>query len=115
MPILGGGGGGGDWFQPLDVSVNKRCNNFVRSSYNDWYADQVQLALNAGIAPTDVKIKQPISVIKPLHAEWLIKMYADLKSTDGTECILRGVASSSINDAIENADDIFKESDDPFV
>ena len=73
------------------------------------------LPLNADIAPTDLKIKQPISVIKPSHVETVIKMYADLKTPDGTECILRGFASSSINDAIENADDIVKESDDPFV
>ena len=57
-----------DWFQPLGVSVNKRCKHFVRSPYNDWYVDQVQVALNAGIAPTDLKIKQPIAIIKPLHA-----------------------------------------------
>ena len=53
--------------------------------------------------------------MKPLHGEWLIKMYGDVKSADGRERILQGFASSSINEAIENADDIFKGSDDPFV
>ena len=42
-------------------------------------------------------------------------MYTDLKSPDGTEFIHQGFASSSFNEAIENAGDIFKESDDPFV
>ena len=43
-----------------------------------------------------------------------MKVYADLQTPDAEECILRGFASSYINDAIENVEDFFRQSDDLF-
>ena len=41
------------WFQPLDVSINKRVKNCVRNSYNDLICIQMQVALSGDIALTD--------------------------------------------------------------
>ena len=72
-----------DIFQHMDISVNKRIKAVIRGCYNNWYSNQVLEALSAGVAPTEVKVKQPLSVIKPLHAKWLISAYNDLCSPPG--------------------------------
>ena len=65
-------------------------------------------ALNNGIAPTDVKVKQVISIIKPLHAKWIIAAYAYLLSETGAELIRGGVESIHITEAIDKAEQFSK-------
>ena len=104
-----------DMFQPLDVTVNKNIKSVIRNCYNDWYLEQVVTALNNGIAPTDVKVKQVISIIKPLHAKWIIAAYEYLLSETGAELIRKGFESSHITEAIDKAEQFSKMDDNPFV
>ena len=104
-----------DMFQPLDVTVNKNIKSVIRNCYNDWYSEQVVTALNNGIAPTDVKVKQVISIIKPLHAKWIIAAYEYHLFETGAELIRKGFESSHITEAIDKAEQFSKMDDNPFV
>lgn len=70
--------------QPLDVSINGLFEVDLKQHFTSWYAKQVQPALEKH--PSDVqaavKSAQPdlrLSVVKPLHARWLINAVATVK------------------------------------
>ena len=67
-----------DRLQPLDLSVNKSAKDFLRSQFQDWYAEQVfsQLQEGSDIIPIDLKL----TAIKPLSASWLVSFYDYLKN-----------------------------------
>ena len=50
-----------DKLQPLDFSVNKASKDFLRSKFQNWYAQEV----------VDLRL----SVVKPLGARWMISLY----------------------------------------
>ena len=62
-----------DRLQPLDISVNKAAKEFMRREFQKWYAQQVcnQLQPNMEMAAIDLRL----SVVKPLGAQWLIRLY----------------------------------------
>ena len=66
-----------DRLQPLDISVNKAAKEFMRREFQKWYAQQVcnQLQPNMEVAAIDLRL----SVVKPLGAQWLIRLYDHFK------------------------------------
>ena len=61
-----------DLFQPLDLTVNKPAKACVSNKYQQWYADKVLKQLSQGVTPHDVKVDVKLSIVKPLHAEWVV-------------------------------------------
>ena len=70
--------------------------------------------LSTGVSPTEIKIKQPISIIKPLHAGWIINAYEDLRSAAGIASILKGFAYCAIIESVDQAEELATGCDDPF-
>ena len=62
-----------DRLQPLDVSVNRSAKQFLRSKFENWYADSIVAQKNTGkdVEPVDMKL----SVVKPIAAKWMIDLY----------------------------------------
>ena len=60
-------------FQLLDISVNKGVKSFISDKYNSWLANEVSKQLRA------VKISLKLSVIKPLHAKWIVDLHNTVK------------------------------------
>ena len=58
-------------FQPLDLTVNRSCKAYLRKETNTWFSDQVQSQIQNGVTPEKVQVDLRISVLKPLHAEWV--------------------------------------------
>ena len=66
-------------FQPL-LEVNCVAKDIVRRCYNSsYYSGEVMKQISAGKAPRDVKVNLKLSKIKPLYAEWLVKVYTDMQ------------------------------------
>lgn len=63
-----------DRLQPMDVSVNKAAKNFLRQQFQEWYANKICEQLD-GEVPVDLRL----SVVKPLGAKWMMKLYDYLK------------------------------------
>ena len=53
-----------------------------------------------------------LSVIKPLHAKWIVDLYNTLK--DNKELAINGFRSTATNEAIENAKVIVEKVENPF-
>ena len=68
------------YFQPLDISVNKPCKDFMRNEAQSWYAEKIKEQLEAGKQSHEVKVDVRIALIKPLHAKWITKWYDYIRS-----------------------------------
>ena len=66
-------------FQPLDISVKKAGKSFISDKYNSWLANEVSKQLRAQKAAADVKVSLKLSVIRSLHAKWIVDLYNTLK------------------------------------
>uniref|UniRef100_A0A1X7T5C2 DDE-1 domain-containing protein n=1 Tax=Amphimedon queenslandica TaxID=400682 RepID=A0A1X7T5C2_AMPQE len=56
--------------QPLNLSVNKPEKDFVKSKFQNWYANIICTQLESGEEPVDM----PLSIMKPLMSQWIIEM-----------------------------------------
>lgn len=97
-----------NYFQPLDLTVNRSCKSFLRDQAQTWYAEQVQAQIANGIAPENVSVDLKISILKPLHAKWVTKYYDHIRTRK--EIIINGWRRSGIIDALR--EQVHKE--DPF-
>ena len=71
------------------------------------------MQLHKGIAIDEIDIKLRLSLLKPLHAEWLVDFYNHMTSGAAKKIIDSGWASSGIEDAINMSLDTLP-SVDPF-
>ena len=76
--------------QPLDLTVNGRCKSFIKGMFAEWYRKQVEEALSHGKKVEDIEIKFYLTIIKPLHAKWLMEFYNHITSEEGSEIIING-------------------------
>ena len=88
-------------FQPLDLTVNSWAKNFVREKFAQWYASQFREGLDSGKDLEDIEVKTPLSLIKPMHAQWIIELHNELTSSSRREVVVNGWKAAGIYDAIE--------------
>ena len=84
------------FYQPLDLTVNAYAKYFMARKFSDWYTQQVSAQLDKGIAIDEINIKLRLSLLKPLHAEWLVDFYNHMTSGAAKKKIDSGWASSGI-------------------
>ena len=70
-------------FQPLDLTVNGYTKSFMKRHFTEWYAKQISDGINAGKDPFYIDVPLQLSVLKPLHAKWIIKLYNKITSDAG--------------------------------
>ena len=90
-------------FQPLVVQgdPNGYVKRFMKKKFTLWYSDQVIRALDEGKDIKDVNISLKLSIVKPLHAKWLIEMYNHMTSSEGRDVCLKDWKVACILDATE--------------
>ena len=98
-----------DHFQPLDVNVNGHAKEFLKRKFECWYAEQVTDQIDSGSSVYDVNVPLKLSIIKPIHARWLLGLYDHLRNS--SETIIKGFEMAGIKDALA----IELPSEDPFA
>ena len=83
-----------DELQPLDLRVNKVFKDILKKQLEDWYADQVTKFLKKNKKLDKFEIDLRLSVIKPIHARWLVKTLIQL--LDRTDLIESAFEAASI-------------------
>ena len=63
------------YYQPLDLTVNRSCKDFLRQEAQKWYSDKINKQTTREKRSNEVKVDVILSVIKPLHAKWIVKFY----------------------------------------
>ena len=88
-----------DRLQPMDISVNKPAKNFLRQQFQEWYAKKIcqQLHHDEGIVPVDLRL----SIVKPLGAQWMIKLFDYFKARP--DIIRNGFEGAGIVDCLTDS------------
>lgn len=90
-----------DRLQPMDLSVNKPFKDRLKQSFQTWYASQIQQQVkqkpdSASLSPVDVCL----TIMKPLHAQWLIEAFRCIESNP--ETITNGFKAAGILDKLNS-------------
>ena len=90
-------------FQSHDVQggPNGYVKRFMKKTFTLWYSDQVIRALDEGKDIKDVDISLKLSIVKPLHAKWLIEIYNHMTSSEGRDVCFKDCKVTGILDATE--------------
>ena len=92
-----------NFFQPLDITVNGVAKKFMRKKFTTYYASVVKQQLDSGRKIDEVDIDLRLTVIKPLHAQWLVDLFNFLTSTKGTEVILKGWKKAGVTGLLDGS------------
>ena len=84
------------FFQPLDLTVNGCAKQRMRKEFVTYYSSAVKQQLDSGKQLEDIEVDFRLSVLKPLHAKWLVELFNFFSSTRGKEVIARGWKKSEI-------------------
>ena len=87
--------------QPLDVSVNDYFKKQLKNCFSEWYASKIQDCLSEGSDIADITVDLRTSVLKLIHARWLIKIHSDL--AQHSSVITDGFVKSGIQEAVANS------------
>lgn len=90
-------------FQPLDVQggPNGYIKRITKKKFANWYTDQITQAMDNGQELETIEVQLKLSIIKALHAKWLIEMYNEMTSADGKQICLKGWKVAGIKEAVE--------------
>ena len=91
-----------DYFQFLDLTVNKWMKDFMKQKFNEWFPTQFRNELESGKELQNIIIKFLLSITKPLHGGWLINYYDQLTSSHEKKLVLAGWRASGISPVVED-------------
>ena len=89
-------------FQPLDLTVNGAAKAYLKSKFTEWYSNSIAKQLDEGKIIEEIDVKLKLSILKPLHAEWIKDLYNHLTSEKYRTIISNGWKAAFITEAIEN-------------
>ena len=93
--------------------MNKSAKCFTADKYRDWFAEKVLQQSNRGVAAHDVKVDAKLSIMKSLHAKWIIAMYHHLKRSKNI--VISGFRKVHITKAVSEADQLAQLYENPFA
>ena len=67
--------------------------------FTTWYSVEVQKKMELGNSTDEVVLR--LSVLKPLHATWLVSLYNHLTGTEGKRHIAKGWNKVGISELVQ--------------
>ena len=101
-------------FQPLDFTIKKFMKDFMKGKFSTWFSRHISLGLENGMGLDDIEVDYCLSVLKPLHAKWLIELYNHISTDEGKEIVANSWKKTSISDAFKHGSSSLQ-SLDPFA
>ena len=88
------------FYRLLDLTDNSYEKRFMAQKFNDCYMKEISAQVDKGIVINEIDVKLPLSILKPLHTEWLVGFYNHMTSGAAKKNIDNGWAFSGIKGAI---------------
>ena len=88
-----------DQFQLFDLNVIGHSKQFLKKKFGCWYSQQICHPLEDRTNVYDVQVPFKLSIIKPIHAKWLLGLYEHLRNS--SEAIIKGFEMAGIKEAPE--------------
>ena len=95
-----------------DMTVNREAKKFMKDQFTSWYSAQIQSQLDSGVVLNDVDVDLRLSVLKPIHATWIVSNYNHLSSFEGRQSIVKGWKKAGVTDVVNGSKKL--PSEDPF-
>ena len=95
-----------------DLTVNREAKKFMKDQFTSWFSAQIQSQLDSGVVLDDVDVDLRLSVLKPIHATWIVSMYNHLSSSEGRQSIAKGWKKAGVTDVVSGSKKLPPE--DPF-
>ena len=89
------------FFQPLDLTVNGCGKQLMKKEFVTYYSNAVKQQLEAGAKLEDIDVDFRLSVLKPLHAQWLVNMYNFFSTERGKLVISKGWKRAEISGLLD--------------
>ena len=88
-------------FQPLDLAINGVAKSFLKSKFSEWSSKKIAKALDKdkGQNIHEVKVDTTLTIMKPIHAQWIISLYDSLRND--VELTKKSFKESAISLAIK--------------
>ena len=61
-----------------DYEYKREAKKFMKDEFTSWYSAQIQSQLDSGVVLDGVDFDLRLSVLKPIHATWIVSMYNQL-------------------------------------
>ena len=93
-------------FHPLDLATNSVTKSFLKGKFSEWYSKEIAKTLDKWQDIHKVKVDTTLTVMKPIHAHWIIAPYNHLRNNvELTKKSFKEVGiTSAIEEEIEPAD-----------
>ena len=85
-----------------DLTVDREAKKFIKDQFTSWYSAQIQSQLDSGVVLDDVDVDLRLSVLKPIHATWIVSMYNHLSSSEGRQSIAKGWKKAGVRESSFN-------------
>ena len=86
-------------FQPLDLSINGVAKAFLTNKFSEWYSKEIAKGLDQGQNIYDIEVNTTLTVMKPIHANWIMGLYDRLRNYP--DLIKKDFEETGITAAIE--------------
>ena len=87
-----------DHVQQFDLNVNCHTKEFLKQKFECWYAEQIINQPEGGSSVYDAKAPLKLSIVKLIHAKWLLSLYDHLRNNE--ECNLRNALVMELLNAL---------------
>ena len=88
------------------MTLNANCLLFLlRKKTFEWNSPEIGTALDEGIPLDDIEIKLKLSVLKPLHASWLVELFNYMTSDKRRQVIENGWKAAGIVETLKKGAD----------
>ena len=90
-------------FQPLDVQggPNGFVKRLMKKKFSEWYTGKIMQGLDEGKQLAEIEVPLKLSIVKPLHAKWIMEMYNVMTSDEGRNVCLKAWEVSGIKKAVD--------------
>ena len=89
-------------FQPLDLTVNRAAKKFIKKEFITYYSSIIQQQLESGKKLEDINIDMRLTIVKPLHAQWLVNTYNFFTGPEGRKIILKGWKKAGVSGLLDS-------------
>ena len=100
------------FFQPLDLTVNGSAKKYMRKRFVTYYTAAVKQQMDSGIQLEDIEVDFRLTVLKPLHAQWMVNMFNFFTTDKGKEVVAKGWKRSGITSVLDGT--LLLPIEDPF-
>ena len=73
--------------QPLELTVNSYSKILSNRKFSEWFPLQIIKQFNDGKGLHDIDVPLKLSLLKPLHAQWLVLIERSKNTKGGTDVI----------------------------